>query len=253
MSHRSLMSIALLFAAIITAYSPASADKARGRGSVKDFEFSFRATPRELNIVSPVSVCVLPVINTTDLERHTKNIDKALRNMTSEEATRVLGIRYNAYGKPLNRFLTAEPFEVTIQRALEDEMAALGLAVVSSTANRPPANLRERTLASLVDTFEGGEVPDILLAVEIEDFFFETTTGFAKLKMETFFSLEVAVLDTNSREIVWEDTIQAGDLDKKAMYMGKTAVETRLDVAFQDLIENVLRNNKELQGVLQDL
>jgi len=234
--------------------SPTSlADQSKGRGAVKDFSFSFEpAHGRSLDIPD-LSICVLPLINSSDLDRHTKNLEKATRNMSASEIPRILGIRFNAGGKPLNRFLIPLPFELTIQGALEAELRALGMDVLPPMDSEPPANFRERTLVAMVDEMPEDSVPDLLIGIEIEDFFFETTPGMWKLKMETFFVLEVAVFDTATREIIWEGTVEAGDLEKKAMFMGKEAVDNRLHAAFQDLIENVLRNNVDLQRTLSQL
>ena len=68
--------------------------------------------------------------------------------------------------------------------------------------------------------------------------------------METFFTLDVAVLDVATGEIVWDGLIAAGEMDKKGMVMGKDAVENRLDSTFRDLIESVARNNEELRAAL---
>lgn len=252
--NRQSLLAAVLGVVVLLAFSPtSSADQSEGRGAVKDFEFSYSPSATRSTDIPGLSIGILPLINSNNLTRHTKNIDKATRNMSAAEVPRILGIRYSAYGKPLNRFLTPVPFELTIQGAIESELLALGMDVVLPMNDEPPANLRERTLAAMVNEMPGDKVPDLLLAAEIEDFFFETTTGAFKLKMETFFALEVLVFDTSAREIIWEGTVEVGELEKKTMFMGKEAVENRLHAAFAQLIENVMRNNDDLKRTLAAL
>lgn len=241
---------AVIFLLTVTAF-PGQADEKAGRGRVKDFAFEFAASPGSLSVL-PLKVCLLPVLNSNDVERHTRNTKKAFRNMDSDEYPRVLGFRYNAYGKPLNRFMTSKPFEGIVQDALEDELKTLGVTLIPSPTSDPPENFRRSTLLDIAENFSG-EVPDVLLGVEIEDFFFETTPGFAKLKMETFFVLEVTVFDMKEKDVAWDGTVEAGELEKKAMFMGKTAVENRLNGAFGALIEGVLRENADLQAQLASL
>jgi len=248
----SVLATALMLV-VLLAFSPTTLAGEKGRGAVKDFEFAFEPSPSDSAGVPSLKICVLPLINSNDLEHHTKNLEKATRNLSESEIPRVLGIRFNSGGKPLNRFLTPQPFESTIQGALEAELRALGMDVMPPMDGGPLPNFRERTLVAMADELPEDGAPDLLMGIEIDDFFFETTTGMWKLKMETFFVLEVVVFDMASREIVWEGTVEAGDLEKKAMFMGKEAVETRLHATFQDLIEGVLRNNSDLQGVLTDL
>jgi len=240
---------AALLILIVSGFSPLNADT-KGRGAVKDYAFDFEPAPAGDNGLPALKVCVLPIINSSDLDRHTKNLKKALRNIEDDEVPRIVGIRYNGYGKPLNRFLIPEPFEVTIAAALEAELEALGIKIVPSSGMDPPENLRERTLAEIVPTLPDGDIPDLLFAIDIDDFYFETRPGFTKIKMETFFVLDVAVLDVATGEIIWDGLVEAGEMETKGMVMGKDAVENRLDNTFRVLIEGVARNNEGLRAAL---
>ncbi len=249
MKTRALLILAALLAG--AAAVDVSADEKMGRGRVKDFAFQFTPAGGRAP-VPPLTVSVLPPINDNDLERHSKNVQKAFRNMAPAEYPRVLGIRYNGYGKPLNRFLTPEPFETIIQRALEQELTALGLMLVGPSLDNPPDDFRRKTVSAIAGRFSSPK-PDVLVTVTIDDFFFETTAGFTKMKMETFFELEVGVFSLAEDDFIWEGRVEAGELEKKAMFMGKEAVQNRLNASFQMLIEAVLRNNKELLVELEKL
>ncbi|MGB6992144.1 MAG: hypothetical protein WBG00_02840 [Thermoanaerobaculia bacterium] len=253
MSKRGMLLVGVLLCACALVGPMTQADDAKGRGAVKDFSFVFQPSPGQLDGVRELKVCVVPMINSNDLSHHTKNLEKALRNMEPEEFERILGIRFAANGKPLNRFLTPETFDTIIEAALKKELQALGMEVVPAPTTEPPEDMRSKTLMGLADLIPAEDEADLLLAAEIEDFYFQTTVGTWKLKMETFFVLDVRVVDVAAREVLWEGEVEAGELQKKGTYMGKEAVDNRLNDTFKDFIEGVLRNNTELQEALGDL
>jgi hypothetical protein len=243
MSRKSLWIAALLLAAL--GLPAAQADKAAGRARVKDFAFEFQPSPVGDLKIPAMKVSVLPMINENDVSRHTRNLEKAFRNMRPEEYPQVLGFRFNANGKPLNRFMTGETFEVILKAALEQELEALGLELVPAPIAEPPADFRRKTLQQLAESYPEAK-PDVLIGCKIEDFFFSTRPGPFKLKMETFFILDVVAYSLAEDDFVWEGTVEAGELEKKAMIMGREAVDNRLDASFKELIEGVVRNNSEL-------
>ncbi len=241
------LTVAVLPILLLGLAAPLEADKGDGRMMVKQFNFNFEPAPGDLGI-GALKICILTPINSASVEKHTRNTAKAFRNLEPEETSRVAGIRFTSGGKPQTRMVTPEPFEQLIERSLGEELQALGMEVLPTMA--PPSDLRTKTLLGVLDELSG-PAPDILLAMEIEDFFFETTPGMWKLKMETFFALDVRVMDVAGRELLWEGTIDVGELEKKGMFMGREAVDTRANQAFRDLIEAVLRHNDELRRELQ--
>jgi hypothetical protein len=253
MSKRGELLVGGLLCACMLVGPMAQADESKGRGAVKDFSFVFQPSPGQLDGVRQLRICVVPLINSNDLSHHTKNLEKALRNLEPGEYERILGIRFAANAKPLNRFLTAETFDTIIETALKQELQALGMEVVPAPTTEPPKDMRGQTLIELADLLPDVDSADLLLAAEIEDFYFQTTVGTWKLKMETFFVLDVRVVDVAAREILWEGEVEAGELQKKGTYMGKEAVDNRLNDTFKQFIEGVMRNNTELQEALGDL
>lgn len=241
--------LALPILALALGALPAAAAKGDGRMMVKQFEFDFEPEPGDLGI-GPLKICILTPLNSASVEKHTRNTAKAFRNLEPDEIPRLAGIRFTSGGKPQVRMITPEPFERLIEQSLSQEFQALGLEVLPPMP--APPDLKFKTLMGVLDEADG-PVPDILLALEIEDFFFETTPGTWKLKMETFFVLDVRVVDVAGRELLWEGEIDVGELEKKAMFMGREAVDNRANQAYRDLIEAVLRRNEELIRELQGL
>jgi len=238
--------------------------EAEGRVRSKEISLEYLPSDQEIATQASIKACILPIRNDRDLLKGLQDAESALRGLHGTQYNRVVGVRYDTRQKPVHRFMTQQPIERILGEALEYEFASLGLAIVAPPVEQVPAELTGAAMLNLMERWPSEAAPDIIIYGTVKAFHFalrpELVRRYGSLtpyekrtRMKISCTLYIAVFDTGAEKFLWSGIIKAGDAEENGIVKGKAGARTRINLAFHNLVEGVLRTNAELKHRLQSI